>query len=124
MGLAAGLPKSLGQLDKLLSENMDIKVLPRVGPNAQSVGRYLKREIRWHDDPPRFTWTGDERHISKMVELLDLGGCKPAETPGTKTTGTTMRDALEPLVGAELRLFPQVAGLVNYIAGDRPDSTP
>ncbi len=32
-----------------------------------------------------------------------------------------MRDALDPLVGQELKLFPQVAGWGNYRAADRPD---
>jgi hypothetical protein len=42
--LAEGLPSNLDQLDKLLQESMDVKILSRIGPGASRVGRYLKRK--------------------------------------------------------------------------------
>ena len=55
------------------------------------------------------------------MEALGLQDAKPADTPGTKATGKTMREALEPLTGDAAKLFPSVAGLVNFVAVDRPD---
>ena len=117
--LAEGTAESLNVLDQLLLASMDVKVMPRIGPGAASSGRYLKRVIRWIGSG--FTWEADPKHVGRVLELLDLGDAKPADTPGTKSTGVAMRDSLEPLVGDELAMFPQIGGLLNYVAIDRPD---
>ena len=75
--------------------------------------------IRWTGGG--FTWEADPKHVGRVLELLDLGDAKPADTPGTKSTGAAMRDSLESLVGDGLAMFPQIGGLLNYVAMDRPD---
>ncbi|CAK0847732.1 unnamed protein product [Prorocentrum cordatum] len=68
-----------------------------------------------------FVWIGDTKHVTRCVELLGLTECKPADTPGSKATGKSVREALDPLPHDEAKLYQQVAGLVNYVAVDRPD---
>ncbi|CAK0818942.1 unnamed protein product, partial [Prorocentrum cordatum] len=80
---------------------------------------YLKRKIRWTGKG--FVWIGDTKHVTRCVELLGLTECKPADTPGSKATGKSVREALDPLPHDEAKLYQQVAGLVNYVAVDRPD---
>ncbi|CAK0902772.1 unnamed protein product [Prorocentrum cordatum] len=78
-----------------------------------------KRKIRWTGKG--FVWIGDTKHVTRCVELLGLTECKPADTPGSKATGKSVREALDPLPHDEAKLYQQVAGLVNYVAVDRPD---
>jgi hypothetical protein len=54
----------------------------------------LKRIIKWEND--EFTWEADLMHVARTIEILNLADATPAETPGTKTTGASMRDALDP----------------------------
>ncbi len=117
--LTEGEWESLDVLDQQLTGEMDIKSLGRVGPDGLETIKYLKRTIKWTGKG--FSWTGDSKHIAKAVEVLGLQDAKPADTPGAKATDKTMRDALEPLTGDAAKLFPSVAGLVNFVAVDRPD---
>ena len=55
------------------------------------------------------------------MKLLGLEETKPADMPGSRTTGVGVRDALDPSIGQELELIPQAAGFVNYLAAGRPD---
>ncbi|CAK0858488.1 unnamed protein product [Prorocentrum cordatum] len=79
----------------------------------------VRRKIRWTGKG--FVWIGDTKHVTRCVELLGLTECKPADTPGSKATGKSVREALDPLPHDEAKLYQQVAGLVNYVAVDRPD---
>ena len=117
--LAEGTAECLNELDKLLFSAMDVKAMPRIGPGAASSGKYLKRIIKWEND--EFTWEADPKHVARTIEILNLADAKPADTPGTKTTGASMRDALDPLVGGDLATYPSICGLLNYLATDRPD---
>eukprot|EP00971_Amphidinium_carterae_P179149 3553530-Amphidinium_carterae.1 len=45
--IAEGLPEGLDNLDAVISENFDAKVMPRIGPGASQLGKYLGRLIRW-----------------------------------------------------------------------------
>lgn len=117
--LAEGEAETLVVFDAQLQAAMDVKILAKVGAGAATSGRYLKRTIEW--DGRAFYWKPDGKHVARLIEMLGLTGAKPSDTPGTKATAASMRDALEPLTGANLALFPQAAELVNYIAVDRPD---
>ncbi len=96
--LTEGEWESLDVLDQQLTGEMDIKSLGRDGPVGLEAIKYLKHTIKWTGKG--FSWTGDSKHIAKAVEALGLQDAKPADTPGTKATGKTIRDALEPLPGA------------------------
>ncbi len=111
--IAEGLPASLDKPGELLSSSTDVKCMPRVGPEAGVLGRYLQRIIRWAG--AGFSWQADPKRVHTIIELLVLEGAKPVDAPGNRTTGVGTRDALDPLVGQELKLFPQVAGLVRYL---------
>ncbi len=117
--LVEGTAESLNVLDQLLMSSMEVKVMTRVGPGTASSGKYLKRVIRCNGGG--FTWGADAKHVCRVLELQDLGDAKPADTPGTKGTGAAMRDSLGPLVGDVLAIFPQIGGLLNYVATDRSD---
>ncbi len=97
-----------------LAADMAIKSLWHVGPDGLGALMYLKRTIWWTGQG--FSWTADVRHIAKAVEALGLQDAKAAETPGTKPTGKTMREALEVLQGDVAKTFPSMAGLVNFVA--------
>ena len=117
--LTEGEMEALDVLDQQLMADMDVKPLGRVGPDGMENILYLKRTIRWTG--AGFAWIGDNRHVDKAVEALGLSDAKPAETPGSKATGKNARDAAEPLPASEAKVFQSVAGLVNFIAVDRPD---
>ena len=117
--LTEGEEESLDVLDQQLMASMDVKCIGRVGPDGVRELPYLKRKIRWTGKG--FVWIGDTKHVTRCVELLGLTECKPADTPGSKATGKSVREALDPLPHDEAKLYQQVAGLVNYVAVDRPD---
>ena len=117
--ITEGESEALDELDRQLSADMDVKCLGRVGPDGVEELTYLKRTVRWTGRG--FAWMGDGKHIQRAVDLLGVGDSKPAGTPGSKATGKGLRDALEPLEGPEAKLFQCVAGLVNFVAVDRPD---
>ena len=117
--LTEGEMEALDILDQQLMADMDVKPLGRVGPDGVESILYLKRTIRWTG--AGFAWIGDNRHVDKAVEALGLSDAKPAETPGSRATGKSARNAAEPLSASEAKVFQSVAGLVNFIAVDRPD---
>ena len=116
--LAGGGPASLDKLDVIMENHFQVKKLGRVGPGAMSSAKFLKREISHTEEG--FRWLGDVRHVDKLVKELHLEDCKPAPTPGTKTTGKS-RDALDALDKAEASDFRRWAGLALYISADRWD---
>jgi hypothetical protein len=115
-----GEPAALDVLDEMLEESVMIKKLGRIGPGGDASGRYLKRTIEWRAG--QFVWKGDEKHVWAAAAALGFDSTtKPAETPGTKTTGATMRNALDLLDEKGASLVASVGGTVNFIAIDRPE---
>lgn len=117
--LAEGEMETLAVLDSQLEAAMDVKILAKVGPGGVQSGKYLKTTIEW--DGVAFGWRPDGKHVARLIDMLGLSSAKPADTPGTRGTAMSTRDALDPLIGEDLALFPRAAGLLNYIAVDRPD---
>ena len=46
------------------------KSLGRVGPRANSSGRYLKRTIEWRGD--RFVYHANDKHVDDIIELMGV----------------------------------------------------
>ncbi len=117
--ISEGEEESLDILDAQLAAHMDVKCLGRLGPDGVRHIRYLKRDLYWTTEG--FFWVGDEKHVIRLVEMLGLQDSKASDMPGSKATGKSIRDALDELPVVEAKLFQQAAGLLNYIAIDRPD---
>jgi len=106
-------------LDRILTDNFDIKCLGRVGALGGTRARFLKRIVGWNGEA--FYWCGDRSHIDRLVELLALEGAEAVPTPASRTTGDNDREALDTLCRREAETARQAAGLLQYIALDRPD---
>ena len=61
---------------------------------------------------------GDQRHAEQVVEELELRGCKPVVTPGTKEG---KEGEGEPLSDAQATMFRKIAARCAYLSSDRPD---
>jgi hypothetical protein len=85
--------------------------------------RILNRTIRWED--MGITYEADVKHAATIAKDLNLEHCKPASTPGDKTTGNG--EGEEGLSDSALlsperaTQFRSVAARCNYLAADRPD---
>ena len=128
--LAEAEASGLDALDKVLSENFDVKILPRIGPpNAggqTTSGKHLGRTIRW--TPRGFEWDGAQCHVTELISLMGLrdtaagrtAASKGASTPGSKDTGKAMRNASDKLTEEKAATFRKAAGTALYISLDRP----
>ena len=87
--------KWIDALDKLMAENYEVKILPRIGDPRHggevTEGRHLGRVIRWTEEG--FTWESNPKHSPQVIEELDLKGCKGVDTQASKSTGIGVRNA-------------------------------
>ena len=93
---------------------------------------FLKRTVSWGERRGVFTWTGNPKHVYDAAETLGLLGevhnnkrggrpCKGSPTPGSKTVGSGIADAEEPLDADERAKYMSAAGTLVYAALDCPD---
>ena len=120
--LASGEKEELDALDKLMAENYEVKILPRIGDPRHggevTEGRHLGRVIRWTEEG--FTWESDPKYSPQVIEELDLKGCKGVDTPASKSTGIGVRNAECELDRERAEKFRRVAGTILYMSVDRP----
>ena len=120
--LASGEKEELDALDKLMAENYEVKILPRIGDPRHggevTEGRHLGRVIRWTEEG--FTWEGDPKYSPQVIEELGLKGCKGVDTPASKSTGIGVRNAECELDRERAEKFRRVAGTILYMSVDRP----
>ena len=130
--ISAAGDDELDGLDSLLASALDVKRLGRVGPGAPCRVDFLKRAVCWGERRRVFTWTGNSKHVRDAAETLGLLGeahnnkkggrpCKGSPTPGSKTVGSGIADAEEPLDADERAKYMSAAGTLAYAALDRPD---
>ena len=112
-------PKVADEIDKMIVDNFDIKILPRVGPGAQRQGSILKRTISW--DEAGYSWKGDPKHALNLIEWAKCEGATGAPTPGTKDSLRYCRDAHDPVEPGEQSGHRSAGGTSVYMAIDRPD---
>ncbi|CAE7207180.1 RE2 [Symbiodinium natans] len=120
--LASGEREALDMLDKIMEENYEVKVLPRIGDPAHggevSEGRHLGRLIKWTGSG--FTWECDPKFAPQVIEELELKGCKGVDTPASKATGVGNREVEKELSRERAEVFRRVTGTILYMAVDRP----
>ena len=121
--IAEGPPQSMQQLSGQMRQKFDCKQFPWVGLGFTDSGDFLKRLVGWSSELGAFTWQGDPRLIEQAAALLgiDVRGCKGAPTPGSRATGSGMKEGPELLDESGRRLVYQAGGLCTYICLDRPD---
>ena len=121
--LAEGEGPSLDVLDKMMVENFETKVLPRIGPKERggevSSGKHLKRTIA-HVEGFGFTWEGDPVYAEEIVKGLGLERCKGSDLPATKGIGSNVREADDFLDEEMTAKFRHLTGMALYASLDRP----
>ena len=117
--LSEGTAEALDRLDQVLAEKVRIKILGRIGPGAGTHGRFLKRHIEYVNGV--FIYYGDEAHVWAAAAALGVQNGNGAVSPGTKATGESSRDSLEPLGWQPAATVASAGGCVMYAALDRPD---
>ena len=121
--VSCGSASALDEVDRVLTEHFETKILPRIGPTAYgrevTEGKHLVRTIRW--SPQGFEWESNSKHVEDMVEVCGLKlESKGAPTPITKATGRGRRDIDETLNETDAQTFRQAAGTGLYMSIDRP----
>ncbi len=92
--MARGMPDRIAKFDVFLANHFQIKLLAKVGPELEKVGHYMKRRIS--RTPEGFEWLGDRRQVQRLLNVPGLKECKPADSPGTKTTGHSRYCSAQP----------------------------
>ncbi len=121
--LSCGSAQALDQLDHVLTEKFDTKVLARIGPPSfggqATEGPHLGRLIRW--TPEGFEWEANPKHAQDLMQLVGLKqSSKGADVPIAKTVGKGMRTIIDELTVEEATSFRQGAGTGLYLSIDRP----
>ena len=80
---------------ELSHEDLEAKLLGRVGRGHLPEIKFLKRTLRWHDEEASFSWSGGSRYVEALAQLLGRIGDRAAtKTPGGGGRRSTPRDAL------------------------------
>ncbi|CAK0791790.1 unnamed protein product, partial [Prorocentrum cordatum] len=121
--LTAGAASTLDEIDRVLTNNFDAKILPRLGPPAHggevAEGQHLGGAIRW--TPEGFEWEANPKHRGDLLSLAGLNkDPKGAPTPSSKSTAAGRRDRDDDMEGKAATSFKQGAGAALYLSIDRP----
>ena len=114
-----GEPEALDEVDTFILGTFKAKVLPRLGPGANTEGTILRRNLKWTTEGVHLM--PDPKHIENLASLLGVKGAKPSPTPCSRATGRGQRDVLEPLTAAEATVFRRGTGIALYLGPDRFD---
>ena len=120
--LASGEKQALEFLDRLMLEEYEVKILPKLGPPEHggecAEGTHLHRKLTWTRDG--YTWEADGKYAKLLVQELNLEGGKGVDTPASKETGKSDRHAEKELSAEEASEFRRLAGTALYLSLDRP----
>ena len=112
----------LSHLTELLQRNFECKLIGNIGPGMpQNVVKLLNRQLAWTEKG--FEWHADTKH-SRSVLLkhgLEEGKSTSAVSPGSKISGTNVRDGEDYPSVQETKEYASVAGTLLHHALDRPD---
>ena len=101
----------LSHLTELLERNFECKLIGNVGPGMPlKVVKLLNRQLAWTEKG--FEWHADTKH-SRSVLLkhgLEEGKSTSAVSPGSKMSGTNIRDGEDYLSVQETKEYASVAG--------------
>ena len=114
-----GEPEALDEVDAMILGTFKAKVLPRLGPGANTEGTILGRTLKWSAEGVHLM--ADAKHVENLAGLLEVKGAKPSPTLCSRATGRGQRDVLEPLAAAEATVFRRGTGIALYLGLDRFD---
>ena len=95
--MAEGSDVLLDRLDRVTKDEVNAKMLGRVGRGQLTEVKFLKRTL---EQELCFSWSGGTRYVTELAVLRGLKDTRAVtktRTPGTRATGGGARDALEPL---------------------------
>jgi hypothetical protein len=118
--LVEGEPEAIDHLDAVIRPLCNIKILPRVGPNCSSMGRYLKRYI-CHVPGLGYEWNEDPKHAMMIVQNRGKVGAKAQGSPCSKEVGKSDPMALDLLAPEGTTAYRSDTGRILYIASGRFD---
>ena len=122
--LASGEKQALEFLDRLMLEEYEVKILPKLGPPEHGgeccEGTHLHRKLTWTWTRDGYTWEADGKYAKLLVQELNLEGGKGVDTPASKETGKSDRHAEKELSAEEANEFRRLAGTALYLSLDRP----
>ena len=114
--MAEGSDVLLDRLDRVMKDELNAKMLGRVGRGQLTEVKFLERTVRWHEQGMCFSWSGGTRYVTELAVLLGLTDTRAVtktRTPGTKATGGGARDALESLDTFQAATFRSAVGLIG-----------
>ena len=117
---SSGPKPALDWMEKVISEEYQITIGPRLGPGPQDAkeGRALNRVVRWCES--HIEYEADPRQIERLITECGLEGAKSVVTPSVKATFRELEDDEE--LGKTLHTaFRGAAARGNYLAADRID---
>ena len=115
-----GEPEALDEVDTMILGTFKAKVLPRLGPGANTEGTILRRNLKWTTEGVHLM--PDPKHIENLAGLLVVKGAKLSPTPCSRAAGRGQRDVLEPLTAARGNSVSEGAQVLRCTLG-QTDST-
>ena len=98
------------------------KLIGNIGPGMPlKVVKLLNRQLAWTKQG--FEWRADTKHSQSVLlkHGLEEGKSTSAVSPGSKASGTNIRDGEGHLGVREAKEYASIAGTLLYHALDRPD---
>ena len=92
--IVEGEQEALDFLDQAIKPLCNVKVLPRVGPGATVMGRYLKRYICYIPGVG-YEWNDDPKHVIQLLEATGKTLAKPQGSPSSKDIGKSDPQVLD-----------------------------
>ena len=84
-----GEPGALDVVDEMILASFKAKVLPRLGPGANTEATILRRILRWSEEGGHMA--PDAKHVEDLASLLEVKGAKPSPAPSSPATGRGQR---------------------------------
>ena len=109
------------EITELLEPNFECKLIGNIGPSVSlKVVKLLNRQLAWTEQG--FEWHADTKHSRSVLLKHDLveGKSTSAVSPGSKASGTNIRDGEDYLDENESKEYASAAGTLHCHALDRP----
>lgn len=106
-------------MDGVVQRQFMVKILPKIGPGAETHGRFLNRIIRW--EQRGYEYEADPKHVEDLLEYFGMTNAKPADTPCIRDAAP-MRNSTDRLALQDTKSFQFGAGKSLYLVIDRLES--
>ena len=104
----------LPHLTELLERNFECKLIGNIGPRmTQNVVKQLNRKLAWTE--AGFAWHADTKHSRSVIQKhgFEEGKSTSAVSPGSKISGTNVRDSEDDLSVQESKEYASSAGILT-----------